>query len=55
VSSDDLGREERLRALAASYRERERRLRVLHASGWDVVVIYAQAGCASVLRRALEQ
>jgi len=55
VSSDDLGREERLRALAASYRERERRrLRVLDAGGWDVVVIDAQAGCAAVLRSALE-
>jgi hypothetical protein len=55
ASSDNLGREERLRALAASYREREqRRLRVLHAGGWDVVVIDAQEGSASVLRRALE-
>lgn len=54
-SADDRGREERLRALAASYRERERRrLRVLEAGGWDVVVIDAQAGCASVLGRARE-
>jgi hypothetical protein len=55
ASSDDLGREERLRALAAFYSERERRrLRVLNAGGWDVVVIDAQEECASVLRRALE-
>ena len=55
TSSDDPGREERLRALAASYRERERRrLRVLDAGGWDVVVIDAQAECAAVLRSALE-
>ena len=55
VSSDGLGREERLCTLTASYRERERRrLRVLHAGGWDVVVIDAQAGHASVFGRALE-
>ena len=55
VSSDGLGREERLRALAASYRERERRrLRVLDAGGWDVIVIDAQEECASVLGRARE-
>jgi len=55
VSSDGLGREERLRALAASYRERERRrLRVLEAGGWDVIVIDAQEECASVLGRARE-
>jgi hypothetical protein len=55
VSSDGLGREKRLRALAASYREREqRRLRVLEVGGWDVAVIDAQAGCAAVLRSALE-
>ncbi len=55
ASANDLGREERFRALAASYREREQqRLRALHAGGWDAVVIDAQEGCASVLRRALE-
>lgn len=55
ASSGDLGREQRLRALAASYRERERQeLRVLEAGGWEVAAIDAQAGCASVLRRALE-
>ena len=54
-SSDGLGREERLRALADLYRERERRrLRVLHAGGWDVVVIDGQAGCAAVLGSARE-
>ena len=53
ASFEDIGREERLQALAASYRERERRrLRVLDTGGWDVVVIDAQAGCASVLRSA---
>jgi hypothetical protein len=55
VSSDDLGREERLQALTGSYRERERRrLRVLEAGGWDVVVLDAQEGRAAVLGRALE-
>jgi hypothetical protein len=55
VSSDGLGREERLRTLAASYRERERRrLRVLEAGGWDVIVIDAQEECASVLGSARE-
>jgi hypothetical protein len=55
ASSDDLGREERLRALAASYRESERRrLRMLDAGGWDVVVIDTREEFASVLRRALE-
>jgi len=54
-SSDGLGREERLRALADLYRERERRrLHVLEAGGWDVVVIDGQAGCAAVLGSARE-
>jgi hypothetical protein len=53
--SEELGREELLRTLAASYRQRERRrLRVLDTGGWDVVEIDAQEGCASVLCRALE-
>lgn len=55
ASSADLGREERLRALAASYREREReRRRLLDAGGWEVVAIDAHEGCDSVLRRARE-
>ena len=55
AAADDRGRAERLRALAAASRERERRrLHVLHAGGWDVVVIDAQAECAAVLRSALE-
>jgi len=51
----DRSREERLRALAASYREIEqRRLGVLHGGGWELVVIDAHAGSASVLRSARE-
>lgn len=55
AASADLGRAERLRALAASYREGERRrLRVLDVGGWDVVIIDAHEGCAAVLRSARE-
>lgn len=55
ASCDEGGREEQLRALAASYRERERwRLRVLDGGGWNVVVIDAQEGGGLVLGSALE-